>query len=250
VKNNFIYNSEFSNIYERPNINSNVSTQILFGENFSILKKSRNFYKIKIDTDNYVGFIKKLKLFNKYQTSHKIYVLKSKIYKLSKGNKFTYTGKDLPFASKIQILNKYKSYLMFKKNFWIKKDDVKPINHKIKNFIYIVNLFRNVKYKWGGKTFKGIDCSGLVQIIYNYNNKFFPRDTVDQIKFKKGLKSKKKFKKGDIVFWKGHVGICINSKKFIHAYGPRKKVLIMPINQTIKLIEKTAGLKVKKIFSI
>ena len=59
-----------------------------------------------------------------------------------------------------------------------------------------------------------------------------------------------KFKKGDIVFWKGHVGICLNSTKFIHAYGPRKKVLIMPINQTIKLIEKTAGLKVKKIFSI
>ena len=139
---------------------------------------------------------------------------------------------------------------MFKKNFWIRKDDIKTINHKIKNFVYILNLFRNVKYKWGGKTFKGIDCSGLVQIIYNYNNKFFPRDTVDQIKFKKGLKSKKKFKKGDIVFWKGHVGICINSKKFIHAYGPRKKVLIMPINQTIKLIEKTAGLKVKKIFSI
>ena len=67
---------------------------------------------------------------------------------------------------------------------------------------------------------------------------------------KRDLNPKKKFKKGDIVFWKGHVGICINSKKFIHAYGPRKKVLIMPINQTIKLIEKTAGLKVKKIFSI
>ena len=44
MKNNFIYNSEFSNIYERPNINSNVSTQILFGENFSILKKSKNIY--------------------------------------------------------------------------------------------------------------------------------------------------------------------------------------------------------------
>ena len=65
MKNNFIYNSEFSNIYERPNDNSNVSSQILFGENFSILKKSKNFYKIKIDTDNYVGFIKKFKLLNK-----------------------------------------------------------------------------------------------------------------------------------------------------------------------------------------
>ena len=65
MKNNFIYNYEFANIYEKPNNKSNISSQILFGESFSILKKSRNFYKIKIDTDNYVGFIKNLKLFNK-----------------------------------------------------------------------------------------------------------------------------------------------------------------------------------------
>ena len=61
---------------------------------------------------------------------------------------------------------------------------------------------------------------------------------------------KKKFKKGDIIFWKGHVAICLNSKNLIHAYGPRKKVLIMPINQTIKLIKKTANLKVAKVISI
>ena len=108
----------------------------------------------------------------------------------------------------------------------------------------------NCPYKWGGKTFEGIDCSALVQIFYKFNNKFFPRDTVDQVRQKKGTKIKKKFKKGDIIFWKGHVGVCLDKSKFIHAYGPRKKVLIMPINQTIKLIEKTAGLKVKKIFSI
>ena len=48
----------------------------------------------------------------------------------------------------------------------------------------------------------------------------------------------------------GHVAICLNSKNLIHAYGPRKKVLIMPINQTIKLIKKTANLKVAKVISI
>ena len=48
------------------------------------------------------------------------------------------------------------------------------------------------------------------------------------------------FKKGDILFWKGHVGICINSKKLVHAYGPARKVLIMPIKDTIDKIEKTA----------
>ena len=57
-------------------------------------------------------------------------------------------------------------------------------------------------------------------------------------------------KKGDIIFWKGHVAICLNSKKLIHAYGPEKKVVIMPIIETINRIQKTAKLKVKKISRI
>jgi len=44
--------------------------------------------------------------------------------------------------------------------------------------------------------------------------------------------------------------MCLDHSKFIHAYGPRKKVLIMPTNYTIKLIEKTAKLVVKKISNI
>ena len=55
------------------------------------------------------------------------------------------------------------------------------------------------------------------------------------------------FQKGDIIFWKGHVAICINSKELIHAYGPKKKVLVMSIKKTIDRIEKTANLTVKKI---
>ena len=90
----------------------------------------------------------------------------------------------------------------------------------------------------------------LIQIFYKFNNKFFPRDTVDQIKYKKGSITKKKFKKGDIIFWKGHVALCINSKKLIHAYGPEKKVLIMPIIKTINRIRETAKLRVKKISRI
>ena len=65
------------------------------------------------------------------------------------------------------------------------------------------------------------------------------------------IKSKKrKFIKGDIIFWKGHVAMCLNSKKLIHAYGPEKKVIIMPIIKTVNRIEKTAKLKVKKVSRI
>ena len=58
------------------------------------------------------------------------------------------------------------------------------------------------------------------------------------------------YRKGDLIFWKGHVAVCLNSKNLIHAYGPKKKVVIMSIKKTIELIKKTANLKVKKIFPL
>ena len=89
-----------------------------------------------------------------------------------------------------------------------------------------------------------------MQIFYYYNNSFYPRDTKDQIKYSKKKIKKKKLKKGDIIFWKGHVAICINSKELIHAYGPEKKVLIMSITKTIDRIKKTTNLNLKRISSI
>ena len=97
-----------------------------------------------------------------------------------KSNKF------LPFSSEIEILKRKKNYVMFEKNKWIKQKDITLINKKEKNFVKIFKSYLNCKYKWGGKTYNGIDCSALIQIFYKFNNKFFPRDTVDQIKYKKG----------------------------------------------------------------
>ena len=241
MQTNFYCNNPYINIYERPSINSKISSQIIYGEKFKILKKTKNFIKIRTSYDKYLGYIKNKNFIKKFKPTHKVKVLKTKI---NKSNKF------LPFSSEIEILKKRKSYVMFKKNKWIKLKDITLINKKEKNFIKIFKLFKNCKYKWGGKTYQGIDCSALIQIFYKFNNKFFSRDTVDQIKYKKGSAIKKKFKKGDIIFWKGHVAVCIDSKKLIHAYGPEKKVIIMPIHKTIKRIERTAKLKVKKVFRI
>ena len=229
------------NIYEQPSTNSKISSQIIYGEKFKVLRKVKNFLKIRTFYDRYCGYIKNKKFINKIKPTHKVKVLKTKIYK---SNNF------LPFSSEIEILKRKKNYVMFEKNKWIKQKDITPINKKEKNFVKIFKSYLNCKYKWGGKTYDGIDCSALIQIFYKFNKKFFPRDTIDQIKYKKGSIIKKKFKKGDIIFWKGHVGVCIDSKKLIHAYGPEKKVVIMPINKTIKRIEKTAKLKVKKVFRI
>jgi len=218
----------------------------LYGEKFKILSKNKNWIKIKVSFDNYIGYIKNKNYVDDYKSTHKVFILKSSIFN-KPNNKTKYF---LPFASRISIIKENKGFIEFEKNKWVKKTDIKKINHIEKNYLKILKLFLKVKYVWGGKSYKGIDCSAILQLFYYYNNKSYPRDTKDQIKYSTKIAKRRMFKKGDIIFWKGHVAICINSKKLIHAYGPEKKVLIMPITETIDRIERATKLIVKKVSSI
>ena len=247
MKNNFL-NKSVANIYFKPSSNSEVVSQILYGEKFKILLKRKKYIKIKTHYDNYIGYIKKDKFLENFKPSHKISKIKSRIF-FKKGKRFLSSNHYLYYGSGVCIRNENKKYIEFEKNKWIKKSDIKNIDHYEKNYIKVFKFFLNTKYLWGGKTCVGIDCSALIQIYFYYNRIFFPRDTKDQIRFCKRKRGKNRLK-GDIVFWKGHVGICLNKSRFIHAYGPKKKVIIMPTVQTIKLIDKTANLKVKKVSNI
>ena len=246
MKNSHFYKKLLSNIYKNPSKDSEVTSQIIYGEKFNIVSKKRDWLKIKTSFDNYSGYIKNEDYINNLKPTHKIFVLKAGIFDETKKR----TKYFLTFASKISIIQENKKFVEFEKNRWVQKNDIKKINHIEKNYLKILKLFLNTKYTWGGKTYKGIDCSAILQLLYYYNGKFYPRDTKDQIKYSIENSKKGIFKKGDIIFWKGHVAICINSKKLIHAYGPKKKVLIMSITETIDKIEKTAKLMVKKVSSI
>ena len=240
MKNNF-FNLPVVNLNSKPSLNSEVVTQILYGEKFEILSKKKNWLKIKTNFDNYIGFIKSTKFNKNFNPTNKVYKLKSKIFK-KKNKKFISTNKFLFFASGVSVRKQEKEYVEFEKNKWIKKRDTKKIHHHERDLKKILKLFINTKYFWGGKTSNGIDCSALIQIYFYYNRIFFPRDTKDQIKFCKKISNKKIIKK-NILFWKGHVGFCLNKKKLIHAYGPKKKVIIMDIDKTIDRIYKTTKLK-------
>ena len=229
------------NVYKKKTKKSEVVTQLLYGDTFKKLLHEGTWIKIKNDSDNYVGFIKNRKFSKDHKNTHKISVLHSNLYsKASSRNKIK---KKLSFGSKIKVTNKKGDFYKFD-NFWIKKNDLKKIKFKTKDTFNNINKFINVKYKWGGKHFSGVDCSGLIQLFFNFNNKFCPRDTKDQIKyFKKKIKLSKA-KKNDLIFWKGHVALLISKNRLIHGYGPLKKVVTMPIKKTIIKIYKTANLKV------
>ena len=136
---------------------------IKYGEKIKILSKNKSFYRVKNLYDNYIGFInKKIKLNKLFKPTHKIKTLKSQIYFGSDKRKKKSSNKFLPFGSELQIIKKDKNFAMFEKNQWIKFNHISLISNKEKNFIKIFKLFENCPYKWGGKTFNGIDCSALV----------------------------------------------------------------------------------------
>tara|TARA_B100000029_G_C17546974_1_gene948785 strand:- start:107 stop:841 length:735 start_codon:yes stop_codon:yes gene_type:complete len=229
------------NVYKKKTIKSEVVTQLLYGDSFKKIQQSKSWLKIKNNSDNYKGYIKNKKFYLKEKNSHKVYVLYAKLY--SKPNNNNKIKKKLSFSSKIKVTRKKGNFYKFD-NFWIKKKDLKKISYETKDIFKNIKKFRNVKYKWGEKSFSGVDCSGLVQLFFNFNNRFCPRDTKDQIKYFRKVIKLRNIKKNDLIFWKGHVAIALSKHHLIHAYGPMKKVVIMSINKTIERIQKTANLKV------
>ncbi len=230
------------NVYKKKSIKSKLlSTQLLYGDSFNIIKKTGTWIKIKNNLDGYKGFIKKRKFPCNKKITHKVYNISANLYR--KPNSKFKINKKISFGSKLNITKKKNNFYKFD-DFWIKKEDLKKIKYKRKNIFKDLNKFLGTKYVWGGKHFSGVDCSGLVQLFINFNNKYCPRDTKDQIKyFKKKIKLKN-IRKNDLIFWKGHVAIAVSKQKLIHAYGPLRTTIKMPIKETIDRIYKTANLRV------
>ena len=150
-----INNFPLINIYEQPKVNAGLSSQMLYGEKFKIINKKGNWLKIKTDYDKYTGYIQNKKFLIKFDPQFKISTVKSKIF-INEKKKFRKTNRFLYFGSRITKINENKKFIEFEKNKWIKKKDLKKVNHFEKDHNKIFKLFLNSKYLWGGKTADGI----------------------------------------------------------------------------------------------
>ena len=101
-------------------------------------------------------------------------------------------------------------------------------------------------YRWGGRESFGIDCSALVQLSYAFGGVALPRDSLDQFIFfqnnnnyvlKKGISFINSLIRGNIVYWRGHIGIMVSNNKIIHASGYQSLVLIENLKDVIKRID-------------
>ena len=128
-------NTSLINVYKKNNINSELVTQLLYGDTFSKIKKKGKWIKIKNNSDNYRGYIKNNKFPHNQKITHKVCSISATLY--SKPNNKNKIKKKLSFQSKIKVLEKKGNFYKFD-NLWIKKKDLEKINIKKKNpFHYI-----------------------------------------------------------------------------------------------------------------
>ena len=121
MQNKFYFKGSFSNIYNKPSKFSEVTSQILYGEKFKILSKTKNWIKIKSSFDNYTGYIQNKNYSKEFKANYKVSSLKANIYKKPNLKTNIY----LSLGSKLSVKETDKNYVRIDKNKWIKKKDIK-----------------------------------------------------------------------------------------------------------------------------
>ena len=124
----FTNNFSVINLHKKPSAKSEITTQMIYGESFSIYKKSKKWLYIKIKEDNYKGYIRNRNYSDFLKPTHKVDALKAKIFKFPNKAK----KNEISFGSKIKVTDYDSNFLKFG-NGWIRKDDVKPITFREKD---------------------------------------------------------------------------------------------------------------------
>ena len=119
------------------------------------------------------------------------------------------------------------------------KQHLIEISEKVSDWVNVAETFLNTPYKWGGRDSLGIDCSALVQLSLQAGGIKFPRNSSQQRLFKNlRLINYDKVQRGNLIFWKGHVGIILNHKEMIHSNSFSMMVSIEKTDNVIKRIGK------------
>ncbi|MFM2369800.1 MAG: hypothetical protein RL619_2113 [Bacteroidota bacterium] len=207
-----------------PNDRSEIVSQVLFGEHFEILEQLKQWSRIKMQYDDYEGWVD------------------SKQYQLISESSFNQLSKDaiilnadlieyittpnnllipIPLGSSVSFLN-YNDINTSNYDFeGTKISGTKPKE----GLINTAFLYLNAPYLWGGKTPFGIDCSGFTQMVYKLNGYKLLRDASQQARQGEALSFIEESEPGDLAFFDNdegniiHVGIIMEDNYIIHASG-------------------------------
>ncbi len=227
-----------------PKQTAELETECLFGETLTILEKHFDWYRCKLLTDNYIGWVQKRNLGKMLKSTHRVISKRTFLYK----DNDVKLGciNHLPLGSQVSVKRIYKGWAkihLFENSIYeyayIPSNHIIKIGKKISDWVSIAEKMIGTPYVWGGRNSMGLDCSALLQLSYQTYGENIPRNSIDQSLLNKELiKDKNSLKRGFAVFWKGHVGIMADKINCIHANAFHMEITKEPL---LDIISRTNG---------
>ena len=217
-----------------------LETEALFGERVTVYDGAEGWAWGELERDGYVGYLPRVALGEPKTPTHRVASLRSHAYP---GPNIKLPPRlALSLGALLTVARRDGDFVVTDDGLFLWARHAAPLDEREGDFVAVAERFLETPYLWGGRTSEGIDCSGLVQTALAAAGVNAPRDS-DMMEAALGepIAQDAALRRGDLVFWKGHVGILRDSLSLLHANGWHMKVVSEPLAEARARIAATGG---------